>query len=339
LDGDGVDPQLIEARYQRAVFRGGEETLRRDFQLRYGDKWETLWRASGDASEEDVETAERYGDLLVELVRGRIDEEEVAALYVAYGRNLSLEKELELGMELLGHPGGVEKLLRWGLVMHFDDEVAAAPPYLAKLLIELAGRARPERPNLREELEAYSHDGATMAYLEALLTEELDVEMHRVFYGDLPRELRVGRIAVYREDVGLVVTPLYSIDEVLEALLQVKERRAHALAKALSLHGEYEFSTKRRCGLHYLSVDGSMEKSGVVAICPWLSYSRKLWRRLHNMVLIVEGQRPPQMPRLKFGVVFIRGGEAEVVRPATPSKLFDYIVDVLYSVGFAVSEL
>ena len=163
------------------MFRGSEETLHRDFQLRYGDMWETLWRASSDASEEDVETAERNADLLVELVRGRIDEEEVAALYAAYGRNLSLEKELELGMELLGRPGGVEKLLRWGLVMHFDDEVAAAPPYLAKLLIELAGRAHFEKPNLREELEAYSHDGATMAYLEALLTEELDVEMHRAF--------------------------------------------------------------------------------------------------------------------------------------------------------------
>jgi len=334
-----VDPKLLEARYQRAMFRGGMETLRRDFQLRYGEAWEELWKASADAGEEDVEAAEGSSNLLVDLVKSRLDDVDTAALYAAYGRNLALERELELGMELLGRPGAVEKLLRWGLVMHFDDDVATAPPYLAKLLIELEQRARFGGPNLREELEAYSRDGATMAYLEALLTEEFDEELHRTFYGEPPKELKVGRIATYRADVGLVVTPVYSVDEVLDVLLQVKGRRADALAKALSLHGEYEFSAEHRCGLHYLSVDGSAEKSGVVTICPWLSYSRKLWRRAHNMVLVVEGQKPPHISRFRFGVVFVRGGEAEVVRPVAHSKLFDYIVDVLYSVGFSVSEL
>lgn len=339
MNGFAVDPKLLEARYQRAVFRGGEETIRGDFQLRYGEAWEELWRASYDAGEEDVETAEKSSALLVDLVKSRIDDVGTAALYAAYGRNLALERELELGMELLGRPGALEKLLRWGLVMHFDDDVATAPPYLAKLLIELGEAASFCRPNPREELEAYSRDGATMAYLEALLTEELDAELHSAFYGDPPRELRIGRVAIYQQDVGLVVSPVYSADEVLDAMLQVKERRADALAKALSLHGEYEFSAEHRCGLHYLSVDGSAEKSGVVAVCPWLSYSRKLWRRMHNTVLVVEGQRPPNFPRFRFGVVFIKGGEAEAVRPVSSSKLFDYIVDVLYSVGFSVSEL
>jgi hypothetical protein len=334
-----VDPELLEARYQRAVFRGGEDTLRRDFQLRYGSAWEELWRASADASEEDVKAAERNSDALVNLVKSRIDDVGTAALYAAYGRNLALEKELALGMELLGRVGGVERLLRWGLVLHFDDDVVAAPPYLAKLLIELGQEAPAHRPSLLEELEAYSRDGALMAFLEALLTEELDEELHRLFYGEPPEELKVGRIAIYRADVGLVVSPMYSADEALEALLHIKRRRADLLAKALSLHGEYEFSAVSRCGLHYLSVDGSAEKSGLVAICPWLSYSRRLWKKTHNFVLVVEGQRPPHLPRLKFGVLFIRGGEADAVRPAVPSKLFEYIVDVLYSVGFSVSEL
>jgi len=110
-----VDPKLLEARYQRAVFRGGEETIRRDFQLRYGEAWEELWKASSGAGEEDVERAEKSSALLADLVKSRIDDVGTATLYAAYGRNLALERELELGMELLGCPGAVEKLLRWGL--------------------------------------------------------------------------------------------------------------------------------------------------------------------------------------------------------------------------------
>lgn len=331
-----MDPQVLEARYHRAVFRGSEETLARDFMLRYGASWRDMWKASEGASEADVEAAEKNADLLAKLVESRIDDVETAAIYAAYGRNLSLEKELELGLELLGRPGSLERLLRWGLVIHFDDEVAAAPPYLAKLLIALASRAPHAGLNLVEEMEV--GDGAAMAFLEGLLTGEFDEELHRLFYGDPPAELRVGRLAMYRSGVGLVVNPAASQDELLEALLQIKERRAETLARALSLHGEYEFSREHRCGLQYLSVDGTAEKSGVVAVCPWLSYSRRLWR-MHNLVVVVEGRRPAEPPRVRTGVVFVKGGEAEVVKPTPPPKFLEYVVDVLYSVGFSVSEV
>lgn len=332
-----MDPMLIEARYQRAVFRGAEETILRDFQLRYGEMWRSMWDASANVSEEDVQTAEKNADVLIELVKSRIDDIDTAALYAAFGRNLSLEKELELGLELLERPGGLEKLLQWGLIMHYDDEVVAAPPYLAKLLIYLTQRTPSLQYDIREELEPYSNDGATMAFLEGLLVGDFNIELHREFYGEPPRRIKIGRAAIYRSDVGLVVNPAYSSDEVLNAILQIKERRAEALARALSLHGEYEFSKEYRCGLQYLSIDGTAEKSGVIAICPWLSYRRKLWK-IHNLILVVEGKRPTPQPQTRIGIIFIKGGEAEVVKPPVKSKLFEYIVDTLYSTGFSVLE-
>ncbi|MEM1519526.1 MAG: hypothetical protein QXF78_04780, partial [Pyrobaculum sp.] len=75
-----------------------------------------------------------------------------------------------------------------------------------------------------------------------------------------------------------------------------------------------------------------------VAICPWLTYSKSLWRRRQNYVVVLEGKRPRAPMPVKVGVIFIKGGEAEVVRPSTPSKIFDYLVDLLYSVGFLVTE-
>ncbi|MEM0464751.1 hypothetical protein [Pyrobaculum sp.] len=332
-----MDLHLIEARYQRAVFKGRSEVAMRDFMLRYGERWEEMWEASSGASEEDVKAAEDKAGELRELVASRIDDVETAALYAAYGRSLSVERELELGMELLGRHSALEKLIRWGLVMHFSDEVVAAPPYLAGLLLELM-RNSPRLDVDLWQLEAFAHDPPSLALLEGLLSGEFDEELHRIFYGEVPRELRIGKIAVYTPDVGIVVNPVYSPEEVLEVLVELKRRRAYALSKALALHGEYEFSSEARCGLHYLSLDGSAEKSGVVAICPWLSYSRKLWRKLRNVVLVVEGQRPPGLTSFKIGVVFIKGGEAEVVKPQLPSKLLEYIVDILYSAGFFVSE-
>jgi hypothetical protein len=333
-----VDILLVEARYQRAVFSGDEDVVVRDFQLRYGDRWRELWEASSGAAEEDVKAAEDHAAELVELVLSRIDDLDTASLYAKYGRNFSVEQELRLGMELLGRPQAVEALLRWGLVMHFSNEVVSTPPYLTKLILELMQRGGAQVADLWSELEAHSRDPALMALFEGLLTGELDEDLHRTFYGPAPSELRIGRAAVYKADVGLVINPAYSPEEVLDVLLQLKKRRADALARALSLHGEYEFSSEYRCGTHYISLDGSAEKSGLVVLCPWLSYSRRLWKKARNIVLVVEGQRPPEMRPLRHGVIFVKGGEAEVVKPQTPSKLFDYIIDVLYSAGFYVLE-
>lgn len=329
---------MAEARYQKAVFRGSEETLIRDFKLRYGDRWQEIYERARDADDRDVENAESLGEELIRLVESRIDDIDTAALYAAYGRNLSIEKELETGMELLGCAGALEKLLRWGLAMHYTDDVVAAPPYLAKLLIRLGGAARGLEIDLWEELDQFSGDGGAMALLEGLLAEELDVNLHEAFYGALPDRYRFGRLASYQRDLGLVVNPAFSAEELLDAVVKIKERKADHLARSLSLHGEYEFNTEARCGLHYLSVDGTVEKSGVVAICPWLSYSKTLWRRRPNFVLVVEGRKPPAPPPVRVGVIFIKGGEAEVVRPPTQSKVFEYLVDVLYASGFSVVE-
>jgi hypothetical protein len=331
-----VDPAVIEARYQRAVFRGSEATLQRDFMLRYGASWRELWKASDGASEADLKAAEERSGDLVRLVESRIDDEQVAALYAAYGRNLAVEGELELGMELLGCRSAVERLVRWGLAIHYSDDVVAAPPYLARLLLEISQRARAVNVDVWSELKSCS-DGGTLAFLEGMLARDFNESLHEAFYGRAPVEVRVGSLAVYRSGVGLVVNPARSAGEILNALLQLKQRRAGALARALSLHGEYEFSRDYRCGMNYLSVDGSAEGSGVIAICPWLSYSRKLWR-LRNLVIVVKGRRPREPPRLKCGVVFIEGGEAEIVRPSAPSKLFDHVLDLLYSAGFSVAE-
>ncbi|WP_226976139.1 hypothetical protein [Pyrobaculum aerophilum] len=333
-----VDLVLIEARYQRAVFQGSEEVLKRDFQLRYGDKWQSIWEASDNASEEDIKKAEELAEGLAELVSARIDDLETAALYAKYGRNLTLEPQVKLGMELLGKAEALEKMLRWGLVMHFSDEVISAPPYLAKLLLKLIQHDVKLDVDLWEELERYSRDYSSMAFLEGLLTGDFDEELHKALYGAPASQLKIGRATVYTSDVGLVVNPAYSPEELLGVLLQIKKRRADMLARALSLHGEYEFSEEYRCGSQYISLDGSAEKSGVIAICPWLSYSRRLWRRARNLILIVEGSRPPQLRQFKYGVIFIRGGEAEVIKPYTPSKIFEYIIDVLYGAGFYVLE-
>ncbi|MEM1597379.1 MAG: hypothetical protein QXP31_02860 [Pyrobaculum sp.] len=333
-----MDPVLLEARYQRAVFSGSVDVIVRDFRLRYGDGWSSYWEASSDASEEDVRAAEEAADLLVGLVEGRIDDVRAAALYAAYGRSLSVEGELGVALDLLGAGGALESLLRWGLVMHFSDDVVASPPYLAKLLIRLSQRAEAPGVDLWEELRGFVHDGGSMAFLEGALTGEFDPGLHAEFYGEVPKSLRLGRVASYVEEVGLVVNPVFSAEEVLGALLEWKRRRADALAKALALHGEYEFSQERRCGLQYLSVDGTAEKSGVVALCPWLSYSKRLWR-IPNLVVVVEGGPPPRLERRRRGVIFVRGGEAYVAPPDRASKLFDYVVDLLYSQGFSVSEL
>ncbi|MEZ0319590.1 MAG: hypothetical protein ABWK05_06335 [Pyrobaculum sp.] len=333
-----MDLVLLEARYQRAVFNGGVDTIVRDFRLRYGDRWSYYWEASADASEGDVKAAEKAADALVGLVESRVDDVRVAALYAAYGRSLSLEGELGVALELLGAGEALEKLLRWGLVMHFSDDVVASPPYLVRLLIKLGQLAEAPGVDLWEELRRFAHDGASMAFLEGLLAGEFDAGLHAEVYGEVPKSLRLGVLASYVEEVGLVVNPVFSADEVLGALLEWKKRRADAMAKALALHGEYEFSQERRCGLQYLSVDGTAEKSGVVALCPWLSYSKRLWR-IPNLVVVVEGGPPPRPARRRHGLIFMKGGEAYVAPPDRSSKLFEYVVDLLYSQGFSVSEL
>lgn len=331
-----MEAEVLEARYQRAVFKGGIEVLQKDFELRYGDRWRELWGASEGATEDAVNEADRHAEELAALVESRIDDVTTAALYAAYGRSFSLEKELAAGMRLLERPEALEKLLKWGLVIHFTDEVVAAPPYLAKLLIKLMEKTPRVALDVWEELSP--RDGPTLAYLEGLLTGEFDSDLHQTIYGHVPTGVEIGRVAAYLPEVGLVVNPLLSPEEMLAALLELKKRRADALAKSLSLHGEYEFSQDYRCGLHYLSIDGSLDKSGVVVLCPWMSYSRRLWKKAYNLVLVVEGQRPTRMTQGRFAVIYIRGGEAEVARPPHPSKLLEYIVDILYSVGFLVWE-
>ncbi|MFN3804015.1 MAG: hypothetical protein ACK4SY_03065 [Pyrobaculum sp.] len=331
-----MEVEVLEARYQRAVFRGSTEVLQRDFMLRYGGRWGELWGASEGATEDAVSEADRRAEGLAALVESRIDDMATAALYAAYGRSLSLEKELAVGMRLLERPGALEKLLRWGLAMHFADEVVAAPPYLAKLLLKLMEKTPGVALDVWGELSP--RDGPTLAHLEGLLTGEFDPGLHQAIYGHVPNGVEIGRVAAYLPEVGLVVNPQLSPEELLAALLELKRRRADAMAKSLSLHGEYEFSQEYRCGLHYLSIDGSLDKSGVVVLCPWMSYSRRLWKKIHNLVLVVEGQRPTHVAQGRFAAIYIRGGEAEVVRPPYPSKLLEYIVDILYSVGFLVWE-
>ncbi|MEM1925289.1 MAG: hypothetical protein QXH44_09490, partial [Pyrobaculum sp.] len=61
-----MDPALVEARYQRALFKGSLDTLLRDFKLRYGERWEEFYKKSEDAYEKDIVEVERVG----EIVRG-----------------------------------------------------------------------------------------------------------------------------------------------------------------------------------------------------------------------------------------------------------------------------
>jgi hypothetical protein len=332
-----VELELVEARYQRAVFEGAEEVLISDFELRYGARWRELYEASEGAGEEDAKRAEGAAEGLEALVKRRIDDFGLAAAYAKYARELAVEEELRLGLELLG-VGPLERLLAWGLAMHFRDDVVAAPPYLARLLIELAERAPPASIDVAAELEAL--DRPLLALLEASLAEDVDWGSYELVHGPPPqRRIKLGKLAVYDPGVGLVVNPLTAPDAVLAELLSLKERLARAAYARLGLHGEYEFDERARCGTAYLSVDGTAEGSAEIYICPWFAPPRGLMRRGRtNKAFVVLGPEPAGFARQRYLFVFLTEEGARVVYPDKTKPIDEHIVDLLYRSGLGVEE-
>jgi hypothetical protein len=90
--------EILEARFQRAVFQGSEEVLEADFEARYGSRWRELLEASEGAGESDVEAAEARSEELAALVSSRVDDGRVAALYAKYARSLAVEGQLRVGL-------------------------------------------------------------------------------------------------------------------------------------------------------------------------------------------------------------------------------------------------
>ncbi|MEL9989917.1 MAG: hypothetical protein QXP98_03860 [Thermoproteus sp.] len=328
--------EILEARYQRASFNGSQEVLRGDFEARYGPRWAELLEAAEGAGEEDIRKAQANAGELAALVASRIDDERVASLYAKYAKDLTVEGQLKAGLELLEVPEAFEKIIRWGLAMHFTDDVVAAPPYLAGLL---AGLKPVEVPlDVHKELEAL--DGPLLALIEGEIAGDADWALYEEVYGPKPSaRIRVGRLAVYDPELGLVVNPATYPDQVLEALLELKERRARRMASALGLHGEYEFDERSRCGLAYLSYDGTAEGSAEVYICPWLAVPVSVARRGRvNKVFVVWGQPPRGLARRRDMFVFLYEEGARVYYPERAKTIHEHLVDLLYRSGIAVEE-
>ncbi|CCC82094.1 hypothetical protein [Thermoproteus tenax] len=332
--------ELLEARYQRALFQGSEEVLRRDFELRYGSKWRDLMEASEGANERDVEEAERRAPELSALVSSRINDEKLATLYAKYGRDLSLEAQLRLGLDLLGVPGALEELLRWGLAIHYSDDVVASPSYLAGLLARLMANEYSVYLDLNAEVGSID-DPKLLALLEGEAAGDADWGLYELVYGQRPQTtLRIGRLAYYDPHVGLVVNPVTYPDEVLESLLSLKERRARKMASLLGLHGEYEFDRRARCGVAYLSYDGTAGGSAEVYICPWLAPPISLTRaRGVNKVYVVWGPPPAEGLRTRHDMfIFLYEDGATVFHPYRGAPVHEHIVDLLYRSGIEVTE-
>lgn len=327
----------MEARYQRAAFRGSEEVLMEDFELRYGSRWRELYEAAAGAGEEDVERAEKAAEELAELVAARIDDEGLAAAYAKYARDLTVEPQLEMGLELLG-AGPVESLLRWGLAMHFEDDVVAAPAYLARLIARYMAKGLGVELDVAGELEAQLHDRGLLALLEAELAGDADWGVYELVYGRAPASrVRAGRLAVYDPEHGVVVNPATSSEEVLSALLRLKERLAKSMYARLGLHGEYEFDERARCGVAYLSLDGTAEGSAEVYLCPWAAPPRM---RGINRVFAVWGDAPAGFRRQRSDMyVFVVEDKAVAVYPERRRPVHEHIVDLLYRSGFEVVEV
>lgn len=332
--------EVLEARFQKAVFQGSEDVLTADFEARYGPRWVQLMEAAEGAGEEDVEKAEANAAQLAALVSSRIDDERTAVLYAKYARDLAVEGQLRLGLELLGLPDALEELIRWGLVMHFSDDVVAAPSYLAGLLNRYMASPLAVAIDVAEELRSLD-DPRLLALMEGEIAGDADWGLYEEIYGPRPpSRLRIGSLAAYDPELGLVVNPATYPDEVLEELLSIKEMRARRMASTLGLHGEYEFDERSRCGLAYLSLDGTADGSAEVYICPWLAVPASVSRggRL-NKVFVVWGPPPQSGLRKRYDMfIFLYEEGARVYYPDRQRPVHEHLVDLLYRSGLAVVE-
>lgn len=330
--------EVLEARFQRAVFKGSEDVLVADFEARYGSRWVQLMEASEGAGEEDVKRAEASSGELAALVSSRIDDERLAALYARYARSLTVEGQLVLGLELLGLTDAYEKLIRWGLAMHFSDDVVASPPYLAGLLSRYMAVPASVELNVAEELRSLD-DPRLLALVEGEAAGDADWGLYEEVYGPRPSSrLKIGSLAIFDPELGLVVNPATYPDLVLEELLALKEMRARRMASALGLHGEYEFDSRSRCGLAYLSIDGTADGSAEIYVCPWLAVPASVSRRRFNKVFVVWGPPPQQLKRRRDMFVFLYEEGAKVFYPDKQKPVHEHLVDLLYRSGLAVVE-
>jgi len=329
----------LEARYQRAVFNGREDVLAEDFKLRYGDKWAYYLEISRNAGEDDIKRAEERADELAKLVENRIDDVELASAYAKYCRDLPSELQLELGLDLLGYPNRLREVLKWGLALHYADDVIGSPPYLAKLLIRLMDLADRPRRSALEEVEDIIYDRALLALIEGHLAGDFDVDIYVEIYGQIPqRRIRAGNLAYFDPRIGIVVNPAYAVEEVMDALMQAKSNVAMHMAKTLGLHGEYEFDRNIRCGVLYLS-DGSKEGSGMVLFCPWFSPPRYLNKfKKINKIFIIWGKKPINFKPKNDAYIFMTEDEIQAIRPIKQNKLYNYIIDLLYRYNFYLEE-
>ncbi|AEA12616.1 hypothetical protein TUZN_1136 [Thermoproteus uzoniensis 768-20] len=331
--------EILEARFQRAVFQGSEEVLEADFEARYGPRWRALLEAAEGAGEDDVKAAEARAGELAALVSSRVDDERTAALYAKYARSLAVEGQLRIGLDLLGLPEALERLIRWGLAMHFSDDVVAAPPYLAGLLSRYMASGPAVEVDVVGELSALGE--SSLALIEGEVAGDADWELYEEVYGPKPRSrLVMGRLAAYDPEHGLVVNPATYPDQVLEALLSLKERRARRVASALGLHGEYEFDERSRCGLAYLSMDGTAEGSAEVYVCPWIAVPISVSRGGRvNKVFVIWGSPPSSgLRRRRDMFVFLYEEGAKVFYPERQRPVHEHLVDLLYRSGLAVAE-
>ncbi len=330
--------EILEARFQRAVFQGSEEVLEADFEARYGSRWRELLEASEGAGESDVEAAEARSEELAALVSSRVDDGRVAALYAKYARSLAVEGQLRVGLDLLGVPDALGRLIGWGLAMHFSDDVVAAPPYLAGLLNGYMASGPSVEVDVAEELAALGE--GLLALIEGEVAGDADWELYEEVYGPRPKAaVRMGRLAAYDPELGLVVNPATYPDQVLEVLLSLKERRARRMASSLGLHGEYEFDERSRCGLAYLSVDGTADGSAEVYVCPWIAAPRWVLREgWVNKIFVIWGRPEAPVKRRRDMVVFLHEDGAEVFHPERQRAVHEHFVDLLYRSGLAVNE-
>jgi len=359
-----MDLNLVEARYQACKFGGDVRVLEEDFKLRYGDRAkyylelaEECLRFDEERRREEVgRILAEYSDELASLVERRLKPvEELAIVYSKYVRFEVVDYIVGAMFSILGLEGGLEELLSRGFLMHFADSVVAVPEYAIRLVLKYAGLNYAVAKSLESLLEEARQDEAALAIIESELfnyavDEEVFREFYEVEYTELRRRLWIPHLVAYVERAGrLVFTPLYSPEDISEAIVNVKSREAKRMSRSMGLPGEYEYDRSVNCGVQYTSFDTSRGGTMAILFCPWFTPHYKLlkYHRNEPRVFVLRHHPTPRLvdfisSRLALGrtgfVLLPDESNAVVLRPERPVKAFENLLDLLYRYGFNVVE-
>lgn len=355
---------LAEARYQACKFSGDVKFLEEDFKLRYGDMAEHYLELVGDclslSDEERRREVERilaeYSESLAKSVEERLRPvEELAVVYSKYVRFEVVDRVVRAMFSVMGMEGGLEELISRGFLMHFADNVVVVPEYAIRLMLKYASAEYTRIKSLDQMLEEVKQDGATLATLEVevfgySVDEEVFRRFYEVDYVELRRRLRISHLVIYVEEVDrLVFTPLYSVEEISESLVDLKDREAKRMSKLMRLPGEYEYNRSVNCGVQYTSFDTSREGSALILFCPWFTPHLKLlkYHRNEPRVFVVKHYPTPELVEFLSSRLALRytgfvlmpdESNLHVVRPERPVRAFENLVDLFYRYGFNVTE-